>query len=148
MKYIRVEEGVFQVGEKIIVEPNKDINATTFPNESGYYITKKNKYGGMDFRYAGESEIIKESDNLEDLCDEFVAHWKKDDKEFGTDGTYWKDNNEKPRYFQYDNLDYLCSEISYFTSGLDRLDIYGTIWTNQGLIYVAKMNKDGELELI
>lgn len=94
-----------------------------------------------------KEDIIKESDNLEDLFDEFIAHWKKDDKEFGTNGTYWKDNNEKPRYFQYNNLDVICSEISYFASSLDRLDIYGALWTDKGLIYVAKMNKDGEWEL-
>lgn len=94
------------------------------------------------------SDVIKESDNLEDLFDEFIAHWKKDDKEFGTNGTYWKDNNEKPRYFQYNNLDVICSEISYFASSLDRLDIYGALWTEKGLIYVAKLDKNNGWELI
>ena len=26
--------------------------------------------------------------------------------------------------------------------------IYGAIWTDKGLIYVAKMNEEGELELL
>lgn len=29
-----------------------------------------------------------------------------------------------------------------------KLGIYGAIWTNKGLIYVAKLNKKGELELL
>lgn len=125
-KYIRTELGIYE------------IDFSRNETDICYFTTKGWVY---------KEDIIKESDNLEDLFDEFIAHWKKDDKEFGTNGTYWKDNNEKPRYFQYNNLDVICSEISYFASSLDRLDIYGALWTDKGLIYVAKMNKDGEWEL-
>jgi hypothetical protein len=31
---------------------------------------------------------------------------------------------------------------------LDMSNLYGAIWTSKGLIYVAKMNKEGELELL
>lgn len=127
-KYIRTKNGIFDTSK-------------------GIY-TSSIKMWAIGTVTIYEKDIIKESDNLEDLFDEFIAHWKKDDKEFGTNGTYWKDNNEKPRYFQYNNLDVICSEISYFASSLDRLDIYGALWTDKGLIYVAKMNKDGEWELI
>ena len=31
---------------------------------------------------------------------------------------------------------------------LEKFEIYGAIWTDKGLIYVAKMNDKGELELL
>lgn len=127
MKYIRLEEGVFQVGEKVIIEPNNNKNATSFPNESGYYITRKNKYDGIDFRYAGESEIIKESDNLEVLCDEFIL---VDDNSH----TLERDLKELTKYKKY--------------IGGSHGIVYGAIWTGKGLIYVARMNKDGKWELM
>ena len=147
-KYIRTNDGIYEVGEKVIVEPNNNPNISRFPNESGYYITRKNFLGGIDFNYVGESEIIKEAGTIEELCNEFVAHWKDDDKEFGINGEYYKRNNDKRRYFQYENVDEMFLAISYYTGDSDRLNIYGAIWTDKGLIYVAKMNKDGKLELI
>lgn len=64
-----------------------------------------------------------------------------------------------------DTIEELCDEFVVITSSLSRnivcstLDIaedmsvkgqniYGAIWTDKGLIYVAKMNKKGELELL
>lgn len=62
------------------------------------------------------------SNYIEELCDEFVSvrdNWHD----------HW-DNFEEPKT--------LCSES----------EIYGAIWTDKGLIYVAKMNDKGELELL
>ena len=42
-------------------------------------------------------------------------------------------------------------ELAYINSCNDEaniLGVYGAIWTSKGLIYVAKMNDKGELELI
>lgn len=82
------------------------------------------------------SEKIKEADNIEELCDEYVA--------VGIPfRTFIVDLNELKRsgldihsfsracYVQYKN----CA-------------IYGAIYTDKGLIYVAKMNEKGELELL
>ena len=69
-----------------------------------------------------ESKIIKQADTIEELCDEFVSvrdNWHD----------HW-DNFEEPKT--------LCSES----------EIYGAIWTDKGLIYVAKINEKGELELL
>lgn len=60
--------------------------------------------------------------NLEELCDEFVSV----DKE---DGHHSMCINGKPSYSKY------C-------------DIYGAIWTQRGLIFVAKLNEKWELELL
>ena len=63
------------------------------------------------------------ADTIEDLCDEFVC-----------DG------------FVHNNLKELLEfgELGKFVGGT----IYGAIWTDKGLIYVAKMNDKGELELL
>ena len=77
----------------------------------------------VDGIYIFKTDILKQSDNLAELCDEFVY------------------NNqilsEEDRY----NEEYL-SQLYWFN------DVYGAIWTDKGLIYVAKMNEEGKLELL
>ena len=68
-------------------------------------------------------KIIQESDTIEELCDEFVYYH------------HLLTTEEKQ------NKDYL-NTLYMFN------DVYGAIWTDKGLIYVAKMNEKGELELI
>lgn len=67
-------------------------------------------------------EIYKVADTIEELCDEFVipAHINKL-YPFEVAKEHW----------QYRNC-----------------DVYGAIWTDKGLIYVAKINDKGELELL
>ena len=67
-----------------------------------------------------EVEIIKKAETIKELCDEFVMI-----------------SNEKPK------LDCGCHSYSD-----KNIQIYGAIWTEWGLKYVAKMNNKGELELI
>ena len=76
------------------------------------------------FRY----EILKTANTIEDLCDEFVA----------VDIGITKDREK-----HYKTLEEAKIDKNFL---FDRL--YGAIWTNKGLIYVAKMNEKGELELI
>lgn len=66
----------------------------------------------------------KQADTIEELCDEFVFI-KGNSKNVFPPITY---NKQK--------------DIKFFD------EIYGAIWTNIGLIYVAKMNEKGELELL
>ena len=76
-----------------------------------------------------KEDIIQQADTIEELCDEFV---------------YKRDFSNK----------YNISLLSYKELCLDFKEhksydvIYAAIWTSKGLIYVAKMNEDGELELI
>ena len=70
----------------------------------------------------------KISTNLEQLCDDFVAvcvDGQHDVYKFLTDGT--RALGKDKVYIQ---------------------DFFGGIWTKQGLIYVAKMNDNGEFELL
>ena len=66
--------------------------------------------------------IIKQADTIEELCDEFVCFENK---------------------MTFHNLETITSSYN-----LKHLTIYGAIWTDRGLIYVAKMNDKGELELL
>ena len=66
-----------------------------------------------------EREIIAEADTIEELCDEFVCD----------------------EMFVYDK-----EEIKFLIS--EGEIVYGAIWTDKGLIYVAKMNESGVLELL
>ena len=50
---------------------------------------------------------------------------------------------------------YVCNELIFLSMEqlnhycyIRNKDIYGAVWTSKGLIYVAKMDKDGELELL
>ncbi len=89
------------------------------------YIRTKDEICTLSEAYwAGiEDEIINQADTIEELCDELVYNHQILSKE---------DKNNK---------EYL-SQLYCFN------DIYGAIWTNKGLIYVAKMNSEGVLELI
>lgn len=67
--------------------------------------------------------IVNQADTIEELCDAFVCD-----------------------RFVHNNLKELLEfgELGRFIGGT----IYGAIWTDKGLIYVAKMNDKGELELL
>ena len=73
-----------------------------------------------------EIDIIAKADTIEELCDEFVY-------ETNENNHYIKDKHNAIQLF-FDNE----KPVAY----------YGAIWTDKGLIYVAKMNDKGELELI
>lgn len=62
------------------------------------------------------------ADTIEELCDEFVI----------------------------ENNGHCISDLYTIRRLLvkNKVVVYGAIWTDKGLIYVAKMNKDGELCLI
>ena len=64
--------------------------------------------------------MVAEADTIEELCDEFVVE-------------------DRDEFAIFHNL-----KLAKKTKGI----IFGAIWTDKGLIYVAKMNDKGELELL
>jgi hypothetical protein len=73
------------------------------------------------------ADILCEADTIEELCDMFVVindDWGKEP--------------------------YCCTyvEIKLYKNLKTKGKVYGAIWTDKGLIYVAKMNDKGELELL
>ena len=114
--------------------------------KDGVYEVKVNKYYELVYcknnQIVLSCNIIKQSENLEELCDEFVLHYgdtmqtsipipwatyeRRDDN--------WQKHKEK-----------LISELK---KAERKATVYGAIWTSKGLIYVAKMDENGDLELI
>ena len=76
------------------------------------------------FREIFKTEPLAKSENLEELCDCYVF-------EFENASRFVIDADE---YCNYENH--------------IRKNCYGAIWTDKGLIYVAKMNSEGKLVLI
>ena len=107
MKYVRTKDGrIIKIGEQ-----------TDVGYEKGTF--EVHNKAGIVASYES-IEVLKETDTIKELCDEFVMI---------SDGKH--------------KLDIGCH--SY---GDEKIQIYGAIWTDKGLIYVAKMNKKGELELL
>jgi len=72
--------------------------------------------------------IVSQADTIEELCDEFVVVRE----------------NKKPVSFI--NLEQV--NLNRGNYGYSNSIVYGAIWTEWGLKYVAKMNEKGELELL
>ena len=95
-------------------------------------------------KIANHGQILKQADTIEELCDEVV-----DTNELKTSNTGG---------WLYDEFDSDNKCLVYYaederrTIPLNEFDdlskIFGAIWTDKGLIYVAKMNDKGELELL
>ena len=79
-------------------------------------------------------EPIREAKTIEELCDRYIGI-----------------SNNKPMIIKYEFDEYYDEYGDSYTKEelLMEYDIiYGAIYTSKGLIYVAKMNDKGELDLI
>lgn len=77
-----------------------------------------------------ENDIIKQADTIEELVDMWVA------KRYVMD---------EPCHWVYISKDQMKKDISLSNKAYT---IYGSIWVDDNLIKVAKMNDKGELELL
>ena len=76
-------------------------------------------------KFIENNKILKQSDTIEELCDEFV----------GVDKTC-------------ENGHQLLRAIPYKCANFWNGGVYGAVWCESGLKYVAKLNSKGELELL
>lgn len=95
--------------------------------EQRIHTSQYTKFGLYRHNLNSEYEqIIAQVETIEELCDRFVR--------VIDDGTHIilsiKEGIKDTTLIKMKHID------------------YGAIWTSKGLIYVAKLNKDGELELI
>ena len=90
-------------------------------------------------------EIIKQADTIGELCDEFVGVLALENEHICH---IWY-NDEYLGITEWDSYEEYMKKIWEYTKANKSLNeiIYGAIWTDKGLIYVAKMNEKGELEL-
>ena len=84
-----------------------------------------------------EIDIIKQADTIEELCDEFVMQ--------DNDCKLSQLMSHETIYMiqTHTNIDDIIND-----SKMQNYTIFGAIWTDKGLIYVAKMNEKGDLELL
>lgn len=121
-----------------ILEVTKKKEDTSFKDVTYWYKCKHNRYTiHSDF-------VVKESDNIEDLVDGYVTYDVNNGYDFftekGWDETYPFENNLKE---EKNNTLWVMNNRPDLEPAL-----YGAIWTNKCLMFVAKINKDGEWELI
>jgi hypothetical protein len=89
-----------------------------------YYITSDNKN-------ILKSKVIAQADTIEELCDIYVSVYEEPlDNDF-----FWANT-------------YTPMEVKNFYTGYIPKEVYGAIWTAKGLIFVAKLNEKGYLELV
>ena len=98
--------------------------------KDGVYEVKVNKYHELVYcknnQIVLSCNIIKQSENIEELCDRFVVM----DKET-------KEVMNIVSFLAYAKLWSYC-----------KYNIYGAVWCECGLRYVAKLDDKGKLELI
>ena len=122
MKYIKTKDGI----KKIMQE-----------RQTCYYVLSRN---GISEYAISKEKVIKQADTIEELCDEFVLFDNEYPHDFYIDH-YFKDIKE----ILEEEIE-RCRERCFYPRKPRQL--YGAIWTNKGLTYVAKMNDKGELELL
>lgn len=76
---------------------------------------------------------IKQAKTIEELCDEFVYEYNDE-----LPLIRYRETGKPTLSVLYENM----KHSNHITN------IYGAIWTAKGLIYVAKINGKGELELL
>lgn len=109
------------------IKTKDGIYEVDFVDISIYYHTTK-------WNIVEKDEILAQSDKIEELCDGFYLDLGE---EF--DDTYLR------RKDRFEFLKELALE--YMRRGM-QVTLYGLIKTSKGLIYVAKLNENGELVLI
>ena len=105
--YIRTKDGIYKVESETC-------------HKQGYYIDRYEEDVIL------KKQVIKQSENIEELCDRFVVIGKET-----------KEVMDIVYFLEYAKLWSYC-----------KYNIYGAVWCEWGLKYVAKMNDKGDLALI
>ena len=92
---------------------------------------KEQVYKKCNFGATIDSPFINQADTIEELCDKWIF-----DNKFG-------DKN-----IIRDIVEFTLAEIKEKIKQSFIFNVRLAIWTDKGLIYVAKMNETGELELL
>ena len=131
MKYIRTKDGIYLNGGEFGY-PHVGIIGKKQENDFGFCFDK--------------TDVIKQADTIEELCDEFVLiHTEYDNSkdifEARSSGTWLQHRGDN--YYSFG-----LEQVRSGKMNIKGSTLYGAIWTEWGLKYVAKMNDKGELELL
>lgn len=140
MRYIRTKDGhIFEIVDYEQLDENTKKNVRQlryggledYLNEPVFVKIHKNMPNPISqFQSIKMFNILKQADTIEELCDEFVVI------------------NENGKYEGSSEILDICF-LNFFTTLKDKKKkLFGAVWTDKGLIYVAKMNEKGELELL
>lgn len=128
MKYIRTKDKIIAFGEKYAY-PTRIVKGN-----QRYIFTELTETTFEKMKDFNNWEIIAKADTIEELCDEFVY------------------NNQllNPYYISPKDTELIAfrNRLEYEFKEKNHKEIYGAIWTEKGLIYVAKMNGQGKFELL
>ena len=127
MKYIRTKNGFYGFAKRMSLSLGRE------PKGDYYHSVTDRFLHRLGAGVLQDKFIIKQADTIEELCDTIAIVWKDHLPTIWNDTTHFKD---------------LLSMYSSYQRKHKIVAIYGAIWTDKGLIYVAKMNDKGELELI
>ena len=120
-KYIRTKDKIYEV-----IEENSNYYKCIYDNGRITLVAK------FDNDVNGFPKALKQAHTIEELCDEFVqiiSNGKIIQRSISRDLHQLKIKKEMYEIY-------------------NKVDTFGAIWTDKGLIYVAKMNENGELELL
>lgn len=129
-KFIRTDKGIFEFKSNMSIETGIFSFFGKIYNTSEKHLFRNDKDLG---------EFVSQADTIEELCDEFVLYFD------------CKDDKIRNHYMIEDELDDVNARLDIIRSWNEHEEpkvIYGAIWTDKGLIYVAKLNEKGDLELI
>lgn len=121
IKYVRTKDGIYELMPNISQDYEMSFDGETL--EPAYYT--------IDTDWIAKKDVIDQADTIEELCDEFVVCC---------------DSWEKPLVHDSDKTN--KEQLSDLKNILKNDKVYGAIWTDKGLIFVAKLNNKGKLELL
>lgn len=119
MKYIRTENGIYSE-ETLLKKARYNDGFAWWQKEN----LEKNKGHWV---FDGDIIVKAVADTIEELCDVFIY-------DFGKDKDLFKNDKLSIKILKANNN--------------EKVKIYGAVWCEFGLKYVAKLNSKGELELL
>lgn len=115
MRYIRTKSNIYETEARYLDNNGKWI---------GYSLVD------YDMAFIVRSQVNREADTIEELCDEFVVI---------------RDNTKINQLVRADDINYLKEMMK---EDKRIIEVKGAIWCELGLKYVARVKEDGGLELI
>ena len=130
MRYIKTKDGIYEVISEILDGEAYRVKVPRskwdYDEDNGCY------YEDSKIDAFHKKDVIKEADTIEELCDEMIM----------------VSDFKKPLVSGNWNITRDITKTILIDSQKVGIKVYGGIWTDKGLMYVAKMNDEGKLCLI